>query len=70
MMGDISYILFLEMGSLMKSSSSAGPIQISEFPEPWFSWRNKKNISTFKLEKSTLSGTMGKELRWQNNLGM
>ena len=24
------------MGSLMTSSSSAGPIQISEFPEPWF----------------------------------
>ena len=23
------------MGSLMTSSSSAGPIQISEFPEPW-----------------------------------
>ena len=26
---------FLEMGSLMMSSSSAGPIQISKFPEPW-----------------------------------
>ena len=25
---------FLEMGSLMTSSSSAGPIQISKFPEP------------------------------------
>ena len=23
------------MGSLMTSSSSAGPIQISKFPEPW-----------------------------------
>ena len=31
--GDI--IFFLEMGLLMTSSSSAGPIQISEFPEPW-----------------------------------
>ena len=29
------FIFFLEMGSLMMSSSSAGPIQISEFPEPW-----------------------------------
>ena len=28
------YIFFLEMGSLKTSSSSAGPIQISEFPEP------------------------------------
>ena len=28
---------FLEMGSLMTSSSSAGPIQISKFPEPcWY----------------------------------
>ena len=33
---DRGYILifFLEMGSLMTSSSSAGPIQISKFPEP------------------------------------
>ena len=36
------YYIFLQgewggrgMGSLMMSSSSAGPIQISEFPEPW-----------------------------------
>ena len=29
------YIFFLEMGSLMTSSSSAGPMQILEFPEPW-----------------------------------
>ena len=29
------HIFFLEMGSLMTSSSSAGPIQISKFPEPW-----------------------------------
>ena len=28
------HIFFLEMGSLMTSSSSAGPIQISKFPEP------------------------------------
>ena len=28
------------MGSLMTSSSSAGPIQISEFPEPWFRVHN------------------------------
>ena len=28
------YIFFLEMGSLMTSSSSAGLIQISKFPEP------------------------------------
>ena len=28
------HISFLEMGSLMTSSSSAGPIQISKFPEP------------------------------------
>ena len=31
--GDI-HIFFLEMGSLITSSSSAGPIQISKFPEP------------------------------------
>ena len=30
-----TYFFFLEMGSLMTSSSSAGPIQISKFPEPW-----------------------------------
>ena len=30
----IFYFFFLEMGSLMTSSSSAGPIQISKFPEP------------------------------------
>ena len=29
------YIFTLEIGSLMTSSSSAGPIQISEFLEPW-----------------------------------
>ena len=29
------FFFFLEMGSLMTSSSSAGPIQISKFPEPW-----------------------------------
>ena len=28
------FFFFLEMGSLMTSSSSAGPIQISKFPEP------------------------------------
>ena len=28
------HIFFLEMGSLMTSSSLAGPIQISKFPEP------------------------------------
>ena len=28
---------FLEMGSLMTSSSAAGPIQISKFPEPCWS---------------------------------
>ena len=31
-----THIFFLEMGSLMTSPSLAGPIQISEFPEPWF----------------------------------
>ena len=30
----IHIFFFLEMGSLMTSSSSAGPIQISKFPEP------------------------------------
>ena len=34
MTGDIHILFFLEMGSLMTSSSSAGPIQISKFPEP------------------------------------
>ena len=33
--GDIHVFFVLEMGSLMTSSSSAGPIQISKFPEPW-----------------------------------
>ena len=33
--GDIYIFFFLEMGSLMTSSSSAGPIQILKFPEPW-----------------------------------
>ena len=33
--GDIYiFFFFLEIGSLMTSSSSAGPIQISKFPEP------------------------------------
>ena len=32
----IFFFFFLEMGSLMTSSSSAGPIQISKFPEPCF----------------------------------
>ena len=32
--GYIHIIFFLEMGSLMTSSSSAGPIQISKFPVP------------------------------------
>ena len=31
----IFFFFFLEIGSLMTSSSSAGPIQISKFPEPW-----------------------------------
>ena len=30
------HIFFLEMGSLMTSLSSAWPIQISNFPEPWW----------------------------------
>ena len=30
------FFFFLEMGSLMTSSSSAGLIQIPKFPEPWF----------------------------------
>ena len=30
-----THFFFLEMGSLMTSSSSAGPNQISKFPEPW-----------------------------------
>ena len=33
--GDIYIFFGGEMGSLMTSSSSAGPIQISKFPEPW-----------------------------------
>ena len=32
--GDIHVFFVLEMGSLMTSLSSAGPIQISKFPEP------------------------------------
>ena len=36
-----THIFFLEMGSLMTSSSSAGPIQISKFPEPWFRYMGK-----------------------------
>ena len=36
MTGDIHVFFVLEMGSLMTSSSSAGPIQISKFPEPCF----------------------------------
>ena len=32
--GDIFFFFFLEIGSLMTSSSSAGLIQILEFPEP------------------------------------
>ena len=32
----IFFFFFFEMGSLMTSSSSAGPIQISKFPEPWW----------------------------------
>ena len=31
----IHIFFFLEMGSMMTSSSSAGPIQISKFPESW-----------------------------------
>ena len=29
----------MEIGSLMMSSSSAGPIQMSEFLEPWYIWK-------------------------------
>ena len=36
----IHIFFFLEMGPLMTSSSSAGPIQISKFPEPWFGPRS------------------------------
>ena len=47
---------FLEMGSLMTSWSSAGPIHISEFPEPcpqhMFSSRNKKKMDTFGWKKA------------------
>ena len=34
--GDIYIFFFFEMGSLMTSSSSAGLIQISKFPEPCY----------------------------------
>ena len=48
-----THIFFLEMGSLMTSSSSAGPIQISKFPEPW-SKLFAKVIS--RQQKSPLAG--------------
>ena len=31
----------------------------NEYPQHMHSWRNKKNINTFFVEKCTLSGAMG-----------
>ena len=45
--------IFLEMGSLMTSSSSAGPIQISKFPEPWIRPQKKKLLSPPKKIKKS-----------------
>ena len=61
MIGDIYiyiYIFFfLEMGSLMTSSSSAGPIQISKFPEPCVT-RNFFEISHGKSVCDGLGATV------------
>ena len=46
------------MDSLMTSSSSAGPIQISKFPEPWFEGLMNRGTNGF-MNKQTNRGEFG-----------
>ena len=54
------------MGSLMTSSSSAGPIQISKFPEPWYA-ASDQGVHSFPLFQQFLDPWTGSKMDFFNH---